>query len=68
MHTRKRPKDNTTAPGPKAMDAAGITDAGMSEDAVNMARTHVASARELIEHQINSLPLGQPLGSPPTTA
>ena len=49
------------------MDARGIADAGMWEDTAHVDRTYVVSAPEIIEHRIRGLPLGQPLGGPPTT-
>lgn len=45
------------------MDARGIADAGMWEDVSNVDRTYIASAPQVVEHQIRSMPLGQPLGS-----
>jgi len=48
------------------MDARDIAEAGMWEDVRNVNRTYIVSAPEIVEQQIRSLPLGRPLGSPPT--
>ena len=50
------------------MDPRGIADAGMWESVDCVNRTYIVSAPEIIERQIRSLPLGQPLGSSTTLA